>query len=137
MYKVEKKFTFPMGHRLSKHSGACANIHGHNFNVMVGVKSHILNENDMVIDFSDLKDIVNEIIRPLDHCTLLNKDDEDFIAFCTKMGSKIMKVPSDPTAEALAKALYDNIKLKLPENVEVDYITVYENENSKATYTED
>jgi len=48
MYKVEKKFTLPIGHRLSKHQGRCFSLHGHNFTVLVGVKAELLNENDMV-----------------------------------------------------------------------------------------
>jgi len=69
MYKVEKRFTIPIGHRLSKHKGYCKNLHGHNFVVLIGVKSEKLNENDMVIDFSDLKNESNRILDNWDHST--------------------------------------------------------------------
>ena len=51
MYKIEKRFTLPIGHRLSKHKGRCFSIHGHNFDVLVGIKSPTLNDNDMILDY--------------------------------------------------------------------------------------
>jgi 6-pyruvoyltetrahydropterin/6-carboxytetrahydropterin synthase len=84
MYKIEKRFTVPIGHRLSKHPGLCSSIHGHNLTILVGVKSPTLNTNDMVIDFSNLKDIVNEVIKVWDHCLLLNECDENIEVFCRK-----------------------------------------------------
>jgi 6-pyruvoyltetrahydropterin/6-carboxytetrahydropterin synthase len=140
MYKIEKRFTFPMGHRLSKHQGRCFSMHGHNFTVLVGVKSEILNTNDMVVDFSDLKELVKDYFDQLDHCLLLNEIDRDIADNAEKMGMRVKLVPHDPTAEKLAEDIYNHVELQLAMNkdmvtVKVDYVTVYENENSKATYT--
>jgi 6-pyruvoyltetrahydropterin/6-carboxytetrahydropterin synthase len=140
MYKIEKRFTFPMGHRLSKHKGRCFSMHGHNFTVLVGVQSEILNTNDMVIDFSDLKALVSEYFDGLDHCLLLNEIDRDIAENAEKMGMRVKLVPHDPTAEKLAEEIYNHVELQLALHeemvtVKVDYVTVYENENSKATYT--
>ena len=139
MYKIEKRFTFPMGHRLSKHKGRCFSIHGHNFTVLVGIKTMTLDDNDMVIDFADLKNIVNDYIDALDHCLLLNKTDEDLAVQLSDLGMRTMIVSHDPTAEKLSERLYLSIKEKLSLssfNVDMDYVTVFENENSKATYME-
>lgn len=142
MYKVEKKFSFPMGHRLSKHEGCCSNIHGHNFIVMVGVKSKDLDYNDMVIDFSKLKDLVQPIMDFYDHSTTLNECDlEKFGKPLVDLGMRVnILTDGDPTAEHLAKEIYDLIKKELNEYyswVTLDYVTVFENENSKATYCEE
>jgi 6-pyruvoyltetrahydropterin/6-carboxytetrahydropterin synthase len=141
MYRIERRFTLPIGHRLSKHGGRCKSIHGHNFAVLVGVKSHQLNKNDMVMDFTDLKDIVNGYLDTLDHCLLLNEcDPMGEVVESVKEFIRMKRVPFDPTAERLAEEVYNTVEKGLKQlynddNVVMDYVTVYENENSKATYT--
>ncbi len=138
MYKVEKKFTLPIGHRLSKHQGRCFSLHGHNFTVLVGVKAELLNENDMVIDFSDLKRLTNEFLDMFDHSTVLNRLKDIEIAEKLKdIGTRVILVNCDPTAERLAEMIYKDVQIglaRLHPLVKMDYVTVYENENSKATY---
>jgi 6-pyruvoyltetrahydropterin/6-carboxytetrahydropterin synthase len=138
MYYIEKRFTLPIGHRLSKHHGRCFSIHGHNFTVLVGVKAQKLNENDMVIDFSDLKAVVMGFLDNLDHCLLLNKNkDQDLLDTLEQMKMRVTGVDFDPTAERLSReiafAIDDALKRLYPE-VTLDYVTVFENENSKATF---
>jgi len=46
----------------------------------------------------------------------------------------------DPTAERISERLFLKLQSKfntLYKHIEIDYVTVYENENSKATYSED
>jgi 6-pyruvoyltetrahydropterin/6-carboxytetrahydropterin synthase len=140
MYKIERRFTVPIGHRLSKHDGLCKNIHGHNFTVHVGVKAEKLDDNDMVMDFSFLKDIVKEQMDQLDHCLVLNESDGALARDLRMHGicDKVMTVPHDPTAERLAEKIYHFVSEILEKDfswVSMDYVTVYENENSKATFT--
>ena len=138
MYKIEKRFTLPIGHRLSKHEGRCFSIHGHNFSVLVGLKSEFLNENDMIIDFSELKHIVNNFLDQLDHCLMLNENDKDTVEKVKEMGIRMFPVPFDPTAERLAKMIYDYVESAFQiepfMHIIVDYVTVFENENSKTTF---
>lgn len=130
MYFVTKSFHIPIAHRLSKHCGNCKNLHGHNFKLEVTVKTKDLNSNDMVIDFSDLKKIVNEIIDSWDHGLFLNVcDSNEFIG-----ESKKHILDCDPTSETLSKILFDEIELKLPSNVFLHKITLWEAEDSKSTY---
>jgi len=139
MYKLEKRFSLPIGHRLSKHKGRCFSIHGHNFTVLVGLKSETLNENDMIIDFSELKMIVNKILDHFDHCLLLNIEDEKIVDDLKKLNMRTMTCSYDPTAEKLSELFYTMIAEDLSRqypNIQMDYVTVYENENSKATYEE-
>jgi len=145
MFKIEKRFTFPMGHRLSKHTGRCHSIHGHNFTVYVGIKGKRLNENDMLIDFSDLKGFVKAILDPYDHQFVANRTEKKWLEELTKkldIRSSIFDPQHDydPTAERLAQQLYYKIKevfSKFNFKFILDYVTVYENENSKATFTEE
>ena len=138
MYRIEKRFTFPMGHRLSKHKGRCFSMHGHNFTVLIGVKAAALNDDDMVIDFSNLKALVDGFLDNLDHCLLLNETDAELGKQLEGLGMRVITVDHDPTAEKLSEEIYksmdDAFKKMYPE-VLMDYVTVYENENSKATYS--
>jgi len=144
MFRLEKRFTFPMGHRLCKHDGACFNFHGHNYVVLVGLKSTILNKNDMIIDFSHLKEELNAIFDVLDHAFMINKEDKEMVEKLQNADLKVIPVDYDPTAERMAEELYFAIQAKLPklrikaENSELclDYVTIFENENSKATFSE-
>ena len=79
MYKVTKLFKVPIGHRLSCHKGLCKNIHGHNLKIEVEVSCEELNENGMVIDFSDLKAMTNEIIDEWDHALFINFMDQEIV----------------------------------------------------------
>ncbi|MHA1815230.1 MAG: 6-pyruvoyl trahydropterin synthase family protein [Candidatus Heimdallarchaeaceae archaeon] len=141
MYRIEKRFIFPMGHRLSKHNGRCYSIHGHNFTVLVGIKAPNLNGNDMIMDFSNLKFIVDEFLDSLDHCLLLNQDqDQELLELLRKMRMRVTLVDFDPTAEKLSEQIYWEVKGKIEKvypDVKMDYVIVFENENSKATYSEE
>ena len=138
MFRIEKRFTFPMGHRLSKHRGRCFSMHGHNFVVLIGVKAEKLNEDDMIIDFSNLKALVSGFLDGLDHCLLLNETDAELGKQLEGLGMRVITVDHDPTAEKLAEDIYNSINdalEKMYPEVKMDYVTVFENENSKATYS--
>lgn len=70
---IVKEFTFDAAHRLENHLGKCQNIHGHTYKLQVGVYGPIksklgASDEGMVIDFTDLKNLVkSEIIDKLDH----------------------------------------------------------------------
>jgi len=139
MYFLTKIFRIPIGHRLSKHIGRCRNSHGHNIQIDVTVLSNILNENDMVIDFSILKRIVSEYLDKFDHTYLLNKDDIDEITHCKKMNMRYKTFIGDPTAEILAKYIFTNINICLKcdsttQEISCYSIKIWENNDSCVEY---
>ena len=99
MYKISKQFSFSASHVLS-HLGdehPCARIHGHNYLIIVHLKSEVLNKHGFVRDYKDLK-IVKELIdNKLDHRHLNDV------------------IPGYPTSENIARYLYDLFKPELPE----------------------
>lgn len=137
MYSVTKIFHVPIGHRLSKHKGKCKFLHGHNLKIEVSVQSSTLDFNDMVIDFSNLKIAVGNIIESWDHGMFLNCEDPESknIENCNLHTSY-----SDPTAEALCKLLYDQVGNYLygllDRSITVKEIAIWEADDSKATYSE-
>ena len=144
MYIIRKIFRVPVGHRLSKHRGLCKNLHGHNFKIEVQLKSNLLDDNDMVMDFKDIKEIVNSVLDDFDHCTILNSSDLKFIDFCEDNNLKYSVIGignQDPTAEVFCKELYlkisDLVNRKVGlEEVIVDFVRIWENDNSMAEYRE-
>ncbi len=61
-------------------------LHGHNYKVSIKVKSEKLNNSYYVIDFDDIKDIMNEICQSLKHCLLLPRNNK-FIKITEENGS--------------------------------------------------
>ncbi|RKZ00014.1 MAG: 6-carboxytetrahydropterin synthase QueD [Candidatus Hydrothermota bacterium] len=67
---VSKEFKFDAAHNLTRYKGKCERLHGHTYRLRVTVEG-TLNDEDMVIDFGELKQIVQEkIINLLDHSYL-------------------------------------------------------------------
>lgn len=55
MYRITKNLSFCYGHRLMDHPSKCRHLHGHSARVAMTLESENLNEQDMVCDFSDIK----------------------------------------------------------------------------------
>lgn len=73
MLTVTKKFNFCYGHSLPNYNGLCVNQHGHNSEVEVEVmQAHDMPDAypSMVVDFRDLKVIIEPILEQLDHLNL-------------------------------------------------------------------
>ena len=78
MYKITKEFHFEAAHLLNFHKGLCKNLHGHSYKLYVTVQSQKLNEESMVVDFSLLKKIVEDIIiKKFDHSCIINNNTKD------------------------------------------------------------
>lgn len=139
MYIVKKLFRVPMGHRLSKHKGLCQNVHGHNLKMEIQLSSHQLNDNDMVIDFGDLKKLISGMIDEFDHTMVLNPDDLENLSHYTALGYRLKTISpvdsnTDPTAEVLCEYLYYRVRDVIRTGISVDFIHIWENDNSMAGY---
>jgi 6-pyruvoyltetrahydropterin/6-carboxytetrahydropterin synthase len=136
MFEISKKFSIPVGHRLSQHKGKCKNIHGHNIDVIVTVWSDRVNDNGMVMDFANLKLAINSIVlNQLDHSLLLNKTDQVLFSALKDTGiENILLFDFEPTAENLCKFIYDLIQDELPMHVYLRSVEIFENESSSAKY---
>lgn len=67
MIRICKRFSFDAAHHLPKHLGKCKNMHGHRYFLEITLSGEI-NEEGMLIDFGELKKIVNEeVIDKYDH----------------------------------------------------------------------
>lgn len=140
MYNISKSFEFDASHRLMKHSGQCSNIHGHRYKLVVDLSCSELDGGDMVLDFINLNFVKEYINRNWDHGILLNSEDEDVIAFMLLHDFRYWTFNSDPTAEAIAREIYDMVgegikKIDAFRIITVSCVTVWETPNCKASYS--
>jgi 6-pyruvoyltetrahydropterin/6-carboxytetrahydropterin synthase len=105
--KVAKEFTFDAAHRLPFHDGKCKNLHGHTYLLTVMVEAEMADKN-MVIDFGDLKQIVNKwIIDKFDHALIVGGEDNQNPKFQelivqNNMAQKVVTMEAESTAENMA-----------------------------------
>lgn len=119
MYSVKVELSFSSAHNLRGYKGKCEELHGHNWKVELVAKAAALDKTGMVMDFKLLKAALAKVLEPLDHKYL------NHLPYFKKV---------NPTSENIAKYLYRQLKPVLPR---LFSLTVWESENSAATYSED
>jgi len=131
MFTISRQFTFCYGHRLLRHCGKCANLHGHNGTVNIELRNDQLNPQGMVVDFIDVKNSLGKWIEEtLDHRLILEERDP-LVDLLRGQGEAVLALPVEPTAENLAKLIYEQAEqFGLP----VCTVTVWETEKCAAEY---
>lgn len=133
MFRVTKEIHFCYGHRLLNYSGKCRYLHGHNGKVEVELSAEKLDEKGMVRDFTEIKQILQTWIdETLDHRMILNRKDP-LREILQKAGEPLFFTDENPTAENIAKLIYETAKTK---GLPVTSVTLWETPNSFAVYTE-
>lgn len=107
MFLVTREIDFCYGHRLLNYDGKCKYLHGHNGRAVLTLQSPELDERGMVIDFTEIKRVVARWIdENLDHRMILHRSDPAVPAL-EKLGEPIYLVDVNPTAENIARLIYD------------------------------
>lgn len=122
MFQVSVEETFSAGHALRGYKGKCENPHGHNYRVQVTLEGPQLDNIGLLVDFTQLKHVVREIIKRLDHQFI--NDLEPFTAV-------------NPSAENMAKYFYDEIIIQLndlPAGAGVKDVVIWETDTAMAKY---
>lgn len=119
MFELEKSFTFEAGHCLEHHDGRCAKPHGHSYTIKITIRKESIQtfgpQQGMVVDFFEIKKTVQPMIDQFfDHCWL----------------NDTLKT-STPTAEFIAKWIFDYLEPKIPG---LFRITVCETATGSASY---
>lgn len=131
--KIYKEyFNFASAHFLVFEDGAREPLHGHNYRVRVAVQGKEL-EQDMVVDFLNIKPIVRDLCNELDHKFLLPEKNKHIeiiktntnVEFKTPDGAfysiplkdtlivPIENISSERLAEYISSRLQEEIKSKL------------------------
>lgn len=134
MYRVCKEIQFCYGHRLKDFDGPCMHPHGHNARVEILLCGDTLDQRHILVEFGDLQNQVKKWIdETLDHRMLLWKDDP-LVKPLKELGEPMYLFDTSPTAEAIAKVIYDQcVASKLP----VEEIKLWETDDSWAAYRSD
>ena len=107
MFRVTREIDFCYGHRLLNYNGKCRYLHGHNGRAVIAIEAPSLDDRGMVLDFSDIKRVVSTWIDDnLDHRMLLCKRDP-LIETLQQAGEPLFLMEDNPTAESIAKLIYD------------------------------
>lgn len=133
MFSITKEVYFCYGHRLMHHAGKCRNLHGHSVKAAITVSAEQLDQQAMVCDFSDIRDCAEAYIETqLDHNFLLHKDDP-IIPALVENNERFMRLDEHPTAEVLAKMIFQYIKTQ---GFAVEQVDLWETSSSFASYRE-
>jgi 6-pyruvoyltetrahydropterin/6-carboxytetrahydropterin synthase len=107
MYSVTREIRFCYGHRLLDYEGKCRHLHGHNGKAVITLAAEGLDQLGMVMDFTRLKRVVGGWIdQALDHKMLLHKDDP-VLPFLQAKGEPVFVLDVNPTAENIARLIFD------------------------------
>ena len=120
MYTLFIDMTCTAQHQLSFESGVQEPLHEHDWKVCVAVSSERLNENELVIDFEEVKCLTQSVLR-------------DFQG--QRLESLGIFENRNVSAETLARTLYDQLSPKLPHPVRLDFIEITEAPGCRARYT--
>lgn len=100
------------GHRITGHPGKCANLHGHNYRIFMTFSGRI-NEDGMVVDFGDIKLYFDHWLEQnWDHRFLIWEKDPDYDEL-KRIDNTVLGVPFNPTAELMARYLFDNFEFDM------------------------
>ncbi len=119
MYQLTVLGHFAAAHSLRHFKGQCEALHGHNWKVEVVVKGTKLDKADLLMDFGELKGLMNKALDRLDHHHLNEVEPFDKL---------------NPSSEQIAKYLFETIAAGLPEHVSMYSVSAWESHNAKATY---
>ncbi len=130
-----------MAHALENYSGLCKNIHGHTYQLEVTVRGHTAHspvspKDGMLIDFSDLKKLVNtHIVELWDHALMLNASTpKSILDEVINHYERVIIVDFQPTTENMLAYIAEKVQTILPENVYLYSLKLSETQNSYAQW---
>ncbi len=121
MFIVSVETHFRASHQLALPDGSKEPVHHHYWSATADVSSDRLNNMGLVIDFHKLRAILDKATAELNNATLHKIDYFD---------------RNNPTAENVAKYIYEKLKIMLPEGVNLRSISVVEEPGCSAKYSE-
>ena len=122
MYEVSVDETFAAAHNLRNYKGKCEDLHGHNYKVRVTLAGPELDATGLLYDFVHLKQVIQGVIRSLDHKYLNELKPFDVL---------------NPSAENIARHIYEQTAKEMRATANgavISSITVWESDLTAATY---
>ncbi len=123
MYEITASSHFDAAHFLRGYPGRCANIHGHRWKVEIALQGNKLNEQGILLDFMEVKNMLHEVLAVFDH-------------------QMINEIPPfdelNPTAENLAGFIWQTmdgrLRDQIGDQIKITRVTVWESPAAGASY---
>ena len=119
MWTVSVETHFWASHQLTLPDGSKEPAHSHNFSVTADVGTEKMTDMGLVMDFRRLKAILDNIVADFDNVAL---DEIDYFK------------QNNPTAENVAKYIYEKLQPILPRDVKLEAIRVIEEPGCSAKF---
>jgi len=121
MFELKVITDFAAAHQLRNFRGNCEKLHGHNWKVEVILSGDKLNEAGLLIDFREVKEATDRILKELDHSFL-----NDLPQFKNE----------NPSSENIAAYLFEKLSGELNDNyLKVTKVTAWESDSTCASYS--
>lgn len=143
MYKLTTYTELEVGHRLmTSYAMKCQHPHGHRYEVEITVSADKLNEDNMIVDFKKLKEIVKEVLDDKwDHGFALRIDDPLVPAMSKDTHSERFHATyENPTLEWMVKYWFEELNEAFKyRGLDIKMYSLKASETAKNTceYTED
>ena len=122
IWRLAIRGEFCAAHALRHYQGKCERLHGHNYGVEVTVQGErLLPDTELLLDFTDMKAMLKQALESLDHQFLNDVPPFNDI---------------NPSAENLARYIWQRLAPLLPQAVQLHSVTVSEKDIQSATYME-
>ncbi|MBI4055347.1 MAG: 6-carboxytetrahydropterin synthase [Elusimicrobia bacterium] len=130
-FQVTRVLRFCYGHRLLHYPGKCRHLHGHNARVEIELSSKKLNRLGMAVDFEKIKQKIQAWLdAELDHTMILHEKDP-WVKILRAQNEPCLALKTNPTAENLAKLIYDYARGR---GLPVTEVRLWETPHSRASY---
>ncbi|MBU7014864.1 MAG: 6-carboxytetrahydropterin synthase QueD [Theionarchaea archaeon] len=108
--RLSREFTFDAAHSLPDYPGKCAHVHGHTYTLIVTVEGE-LDQSGMVIDFFKIREIVEDVLAPLDHHYLNDFYQQPTVEMVARdLSEKIEKALQNTSVSLYSVKLYEGTK---------------------------
>jgi 6-pyruvoyltetrahydropterin/6-carboxytetrahydropterin synthase len=121
MFAISVDTQFQASHRLVLADGSKEPVHSHNWSVTADVSSDRLNSMGLVMDFNQLRAMIDNIVAEFSGKRL---DKNNYFQ------------RHNPSAENVAKYIYEKLEPALPEGVRLHQIKVVEEAGCRAKFGE-
>lgn len=136
MTTITRQFRIDAGHRLLRHEGKCAHVHGHSYTIELTVSAEALDDVGRVIDFGVLEQVVGGWLQDtFDHGFIAEQGDP-IIEFFEKTPQKLVVLDVPPSVENLSQIFFAGAARLLEEHkITVKAVRAYETPKSWADFT--
>lgn len=139
--RLTRLFSFEMAHALQGYDGPCSNIHGHTYRLEVTViGTPIADEahprNGMVLDFRDLKQLVQKtVVEEVDHALLLHAGSPPkLVEMLRQFRHKLVLTAYQPTCENMLLDFSTRLRSVMLLNMQLFSLKLWETQNSFAEW---